>query len=175
MNLLRTRFGSLAIWGILVLALVAWGGFAYLISHLANQRAEYVDRAAVAEQESERNESTARLRALVQGTEVERAAIESVVSVRIVDAAEIIEEAVRAAGAREIEIREASARAPTASGITGVSVGVSATGSFSALVRAILLLETLTLPSTLEQFELSKNEDEWRLIARLRLSLAAVQ
>lgn len=175
MAFLHTRLGSLAVWGILLLSLLAWGGFAYLTSYLGDKRAEYVDLSAVAEQDSDRQESTTRLRALVQGTEVERAAIESVVGVRIVDAAETIEGAVNAAGAREIAISEATAQAPNVQGISSVSIGVSATGSFASLMRAVLLLESLTLPSTLEQFEIAKDQEEWRLVARLRLTLAAVQ
>lgn len=175
MGFLRTHLGSLAVWGILLLAVGAWGGFAYLAIFLGDKRAEYADLKAVAEQESDRSESSARLRALVQGTEVERAAIESVVAVRIVDAAETIEDAVRAAGAREITISEAAAQAPNAQGISSVSIGVSATGSFASLMRAILLLESLTLPSTLEQFEMAKDKEEWRLVVRLKLTLAAVQ
>lgn len=175
MSFLRTRAGSIAVWGALVFALSAWGAFVYLTFFLADKRAEYADAKTVAEQNSERSALSARLRALVQGTEVERASIESIASARLVDVAETIEKAVRDAGARGIEISEANASTPNAQGISGVSIGVSATGSFSSLMRAVLLLESLTLPSMLEQFELVKTEKEWRLVARLRLTLAAIQ
>jgi len=175
MSMFHTRFGSLAVWGLLLLSLAAWGGFAYAITYLGKARAEYADLAAVSTQESERHDSLARLRSLVQGTEVERAALESVLGVRIVDAAETVEQAVRAAGGGGIQISEASAQAPNAQGISQVSIGVSASGSFSTLMRAVLLLETLPLPSTLEQFEITKDTKEWRLVARLRLTLANVK
>jgi hypothetical protein len=175
MSMFRTRLGSMVVWGILLLALLSWGGFAYLTLFLEDKRAEYADLKAVSEEESERSESSARLRALVAGTEVERAAIESIAAVRIVDAAETIEKAVRDAGGREIEISEANAGAPNAQGISNVSIGVSAAGPFAALMRAIVLLESLPLPSSIEQFEIAKTEKEWRLVARLRLTLTAVQ
>lgn len=172
---MRTRLMSVAVWGLLLLSCAAWGGFAYLVLFLEDKRTEYAERAATSVQESERQESSARLRSLVQGTEVERAALESIVGVRIVDAAETIEEAARAAGTHEIEISEASVQAANPQGISIVSVGVNAKGSFAAAMRAILLLESLPLPATVEQFEISKDQEEWRVVARLRLTLANVQ
>ena len=162
-------------WGTLVLAIAAWGGCVYLYTSLGTLRFEYADRAILAEQETDRQESSARLRSLVQGTEVERAALESIVGVRIVDAAETVEIALRDAGTQEVEISEANAGAPNTQGISSVSMGVSATGSFASVMRAVLLLESLPLPSTIEQFEIVQNEDKWRMSARLKLSLANVQ
>jgi hypothetical protein len=171
----RGHMRSMFAWGLLLLAFAAWGGFAYLVIFLGDKRFEYADLAAVSAQDSERQESSTRLRALVQGTEVERAALESVAGVRIVDAAETIEGAVFAAGAREIAISEASVQPANPQGISNVSVGVNATGSFASVMRAVLLLESLPLPSNVEQFEIAQDKEEWRFVARLRLTLANVQ
>lgn len=171
----RSRIQTLLAWATLLLAVGAWVGCAYLYISLSKLRFEYADRSILAEQEADRQESSARLRALVQGTEVERAALESIVGVRIVDAAETVEVALRDAGAQEVEISEANASVPNAQGISSVSMGVSATGSFASVMRAVLLLESLPLPSTIEQFEIVKNEERWRMVARLKLLLANVQ
>lgn len=172
---LRSHFGSLVVWGLLAVSLAAWGGVAFLVLFIDDKRTEYAELAATSVQDSERQESSARLRSFVQGTEVERAALESIVGVQIVDAAETIESTVQSAGVREIQISEASVQAANPQGISSVSVGVNATGSFAAAMRAILLLESLPLPATVEQFEISKDQEEWRMVARLRLTLANVQ
>lgn len=171
----QSRIQALVAWGALIIAIVAWGGCIYLYSSLDKLRFEYADRSILAEQEADRQESSARLRALVQGTEVERAALESIIGVRIVDAAETVEVALRDAGTQEVEISEANAGAPNTQGISTVSMGVSATGSFASVMRAVLLLESLPLPSTIDQFEIVQNEGKWRMVARLKLSLANVQ
>lgn len=171
----RPQVQALVAWGTLLIAIAAWAGCVYMYSSLGKMRFEYADRTILAEQEAERQESSARLRALVQGTEVERAALESIVGVRIVDAAETVEVALRDAGAQEVEISEANAGQPNTQGISSVSMGVSAAGSFASVMRAVLLLESLPLPSTVEQFEIVKNEDKWRMTARLKLSLLNVQ
>lgn len=162
-------------WALLVLAFVAWGGFAYLTQLLGAERVEYADLAAVSAQDGERQETASRLRSVVQSTEVERAALEGVVGIPLVDAAETIEASVRSAGVREIQISGASAQQGASKDISSVSVGVSGVGSFTSLVRAVLLLEQLPLPSMLEQFEIAKNENEWRLNARVRLTLSKIQ
>lgn len=171
----RPRAYTVLAWGMLFTAIAAWGGVVYLYTSLNAMRFEYADRVILAEQDANRQESSARLRALIQGTEVERATLESIVSVRIVDAAETVETAVRDAGAQDVQITEANAAAPNSQGISTVSMGVSANGSFASVLRAVRLLESLSLPSTVEQFELVQNEDGWRMVARLRLTLANIQ
>lgn len=171
----HSRKRSFIAWGLLFLSFAAWGGFVYLTYFLDAKRTDYINLSVLAVEESERQESSTRLRALIQGTEVERAALESVMGVRIVDAAETVEAALDAAGARDITISEANAGAPNTQGISSVSMGVNASGSFTTLMRATLMLEALPLPSMIEQFELSEDKDEWRLVARLRLTLANVQ
>lgn len=173
--MMQPRTYAVAAWGMLFVALAAWGGVVYLYTSLGAMRFEYADRVILAEQDASRQESSARLRALIQGTEVERATLESIVGVRIVDAAEIVEIAVRDAGAQDVEITEANAAAPNSQGISTVSMGVSAAGSFASVLRAVRLLETISIPSTVEHFELVQNEDGWRMVARLRLTLANIQ
>ncbi len=155
------------------LSILAWGGFGYLVMFLHADRASYADAAIIAADTSEREESAARLRATIQGTEVERAALESVISVSIVDAAEIIEGAVKSAGASDVKITEATAQKTSPQKLSTVAIGVNASGSFVSLVRAASLLEALPVPATIDRVEIAKNDKQWRLTARLTVTLAA--
>lgn len=159
-------------WGMLVLALAAWGALGYFIMRVQGDRAEYASASALAEEASARGGERARLHSTILGTEIERAAIESLVNVTILDAVETIEKAAKEAGASDVKIGEAS-QGTAAQKLSSVSFTVTASGSFIAVMRTIALFETLPLPSTVEQFELAKSGTTWRLTARLRVTLAA--
>lgn len=158
--------------GLLLLAIGAWCGFGYLVTLVHADRASYANAASSAAQESARGESTARLHSTIQGTEVERAALESIIRVSIVDAVETIEMALKQAGASDIQIGEATPLTTSPQGLFTVSVVVTAGGSFVALLRAAGILEVLPVPSQMEQFEISKTDKAWRLSARLKVTLA---
>jgi len=160
-------------WGMLVLALLAWGAFGFAVLKMNSDRAGYVDAAIIAREESARGENATRLHSTIQSSAVERAALEGVVGVTILDAVETIEAAARDAGASEVKIGEASTQNTSAQKLSTVSVVLTASGSFIAIVRAVSLLETLPLPSVVESFEISKTETTWRLTTRLRVTLAA--
>lgn len=161
-------------WLSLILAFALWGVFGYLVWSLYGERTEYVEAATAAEESDLRGQSVARLRASVQDTEVERAALKSLLDVSVLRAVEVIETTGRQAGATEVSIGEASPQAlsgkvPT--GLTSVTIVVNLQGSFTAVMRAISLYETLTIPSTLQQFELEKLGDTWRATVRVRVFL----
>lgn len=164
----------LAAWGALLVALALWGVFGFLVYDVYGERAELVLAQTTSREESLRGESAARLRATIQDTEGERAALESVVKVPILAAVETIESVGRKAGATEVSIGNASpVDAGMPEGVMAVSMVVNARGSFGALIRTLSVFETLPMPSTLEQFELEHVDNAWRLSARLRLVVAA--
>lgn len=160
-------------WGMMMVMLAAWGGFGALFWSLEGDRAEYAEAAAQTEEESAHGETIARLHSTIQSTEAERTALESLVNVSILDAVKTIEAAVKQAGASDVKIGDASAQAATAQKLSNVSVVVTASGSFAAVMRAVSLLETVPLPAAIEQFDVSKSDDVWHLSARLRVTLAA--
>lgn len=163
-------------WFMVLVAVAAWAGFGRLILQLDRERASYVAAEELSKQETLRGESATRLRATIQGTEAERAAIEGLVGLTILQAVEAIEQAGEAAGANDVAIGEATpTNAPQ--GLAAVSIVVNASGSFGSLHRAISLFETLPIPAKLEQFELAKEEqsNSWRLTARLRVLYAPTQ
>ncbi|HWO07693.1 MAG TPA: hypothetical protein VNM40_03895 [Candidatus Paceibacterota bacterium] len=159
---------SIIAWLMVVVAIALWAGFGGLIWQLGQERATYAEALESAKQESIRGESAARLRASVQSTEVERAALESVVAISILQAVESIEQAGRAAGVSNITIGGA-APAPSTGGLSAVSIVVNGSGSFGSLMRAVSLFEVLPLPTALDHFELEQRENTWHLTARLRV------
>lgn len=167
------RLGAYLSFGI---ALMLWAVFGYLVWSLYGERAEYVDAAVQAQQAEVRSQSSARLRATVHDTEVERASLESLLDLTILRAVEILETTGRQAGATEVSIGEATP-APVGKDatLTSVSIVVNMEGSFASLMRALSLYETLTVPSTMDQFQLEKIENTWRATARMRVFLTSAQ
>lgn len=162
-----------------LLAALLWGVFIYLVVALPRERARYAEALVVSAQEAVRAESSARVKAVVQDTEIERAALLSLLQVPLIDAIKIVEDAARAGGARTVSIGEATPingkTSPAAPPMTRVAVVVQAQGSFAALVRTISLFETLTIPATLDGFDLEKGEETWRLTARITIAVAQIQ
>lgn len=157
----------------LFIAVLTWTGYGYLWYALSAERANYQELSATYESESVRGESATRLRSTIQNSERERAALEGVVRISLLDAAETIEEAGRQAGALEVSIGEATPLTKTVHNLTTYTFVVNAEGSFVALMRTITLFEALPMPSTVEQFEITKTDKTWRLTARLRATLAS--
>lgn len=165
----------LTAWLSFLLSLVLWVVFGYLVWSLHGERAAYVEAAANAQEAELRGQSASRLRASVQDSEVERASLERLLDLTILRAVEMLETTARQAGARDVSIGEATPQGGSATALTSVSVVVNMQGSFSAIMRATSLYETLTVPSTLEQFEMAKMDDAWRATARVRVYLSSAQ
>jgi len=156
----------------LMIAIAALSGFGFLVWMLDRDRVAYAEAVIRAEEESLRGESAARLRSTIQGSEEERAALENVLQITILDAVETIESAGKQAGASSVTIGEATPISSTPNGISRVSVVVNAEGTFPALMRAVQVYESLPMPSKLEQFEITKADKIWRLTARIRVTMA---
>ena len=155
-----------------VVAIVAWCGVGGLVLRIASERADYAEALSRTEEESLRGESATRLRSAVESSRAEREAIEKVFAISVLQAVEVIEQAGRAAGARNVAIGDASPTAGPAD-LTAMDVVVNADGTFAALSRAIALFETLPIPAALESFEMEQGEqgDTWQLTARMRILL----
>jgi len=165
----------LTAWLSFLLALALWAIFGYLVWSLYGERAEYVEAAANAQEAELRGQSASRLRASVQDSEVERASLEGLIDLTILRAVEILETTARQAGAKDVSIGEATPQGGSATTLSSVSIVVNMQGSFSAIMRATSLYETLTVPSILEQFEMQKVDDSWRATARVRVYLSSAQ
>jgi cbb3-type cytochrome oxidase subunit 3 len=164
----------------ILLAILLWCVFVYLLVALPRERARYAEALSVSAEEAVRSESATRVRAIIQDTEVERASLRSLLQVPVIDAVKVVEEAARAGGARQVSIGEVTPIAaknpsPAAPPSTRVGMVVQVVGTFPVLVRVISLFETLTIPATLDSFDLENTDDGWRLTARLTTAVAQIQ
>lgn len=157
-------------WFALLVSILLWGIFGYLVWQLYVERDQYISAASAAEEADLRGQSASRLHATVRDTEVERAAINSLLDMGVLRIVEILETTARQAGATEVSVGAATPQSVTGApaGLTSVSVVINMQGSFSALVRAMGLYETLTIPSMLEQFSIENIDGKWRATARVR-------
>jgi len=159
-------------WPLLIVALLSWGGYWYATTMLSDARAAYASKLEESEQQKTREQSLTRVQSVIRDTEAERAAIERLISVSVVQAVDIVEAAGEAAGGKSVEIVSASpATAPKE--LSGLSIVVTMEGTFPALMRAVSLFESLPIPSVVETVDIEKSEGMWRLTARLKLFLAA--
>lgn len=156
-----------------LVAILAWTGFGAFVSRIGSDRAEYANALSTAESDSLRGDSAARVRSLIDSSTEERAALERIVALSVLQAVEVVEQAVRAAGARDVVIEDASTQSADA-GLSAVSIVVNANGSFATIAKAAALLETLPIPASLEGLEMESVDDgkSWRLTARLRILMA---
>lgn len=169
------RLLHLSAWGAFTVAIALWCGFGLLFWALYGERADFTQAQATMEQDALRGESAARLHASVQDTLTERASLESLLDMSILKAVEMIETTGRKAGATDVSIGNASplTGASGPKDLMPYSIVLNASGSFSSLMRAASLYETLTIPSTLEQFELERVDKSWKSTIRLRVLLSS--
>ena len=159
---------------LLIVAIGMWGGVWFLVSTLSHERLAYADTLSLSQQEDTRGETAARVHASAEATEIERAALQNLVSVSIVQAVDTMEKAGRDAEAHDVAVSDATLLA-VAGGLSQYSIAINASGSFAAIMRTVSLFETLPFPASLEQFDISKNDKEWRITAHVRVVLAATK
>ena len=160
------------VWGTVGIAVLLWGGFGFVVYTLQNDRAEYASAVSAFAAESLRDESANRLRAAVRDSVAERAALGTIISLSLLDTAETIESAGRDAGATNVAIGEATPIGKPVQNLTQYQFVVNASGSFVSLVRAVTLFESLSIPASVEKFEISKTEKTWHLVAHIRTTLS---
>ncbi len=147
-------------WLMLALAIAAWAGVGLLEWAIVRDRTAFAEGRLAAREQALQYETAARTHAMVQGTERERARLESMAQVGVVGAADIIEEAGKISGVR-ITIggatpENALVKAPGIP-VQGVGFAVNGEGNFSTLVRALQLFEALPLPSVVRRYELERS------------------
>lgn len=173
MNNMNNNFLTYAAWFMLCLALIAVGlvgFFAWTISTDQTDRLAHAEKNRKAALEKA---SAIRTHALVRDTEKQRTELNTLLDVDVVSAAYMIEAVGKSAGVA-IKLGDAvPENIPSSSGsmpLKAVGFVVEADGKFSALMRAMRLLETLPLPSTLTSFDIEhvpasagSRSDQWHM------------
>ena len=173
---------ALVSWITLVGALFAWVGvvsLALFIIRIEHDRSALAD---TADQTTNKQALAARVHALARQSAEKRMVLEKTANVDVVAAVNIIESVGALAGVtlRVRDARNEKSASPRAGGLELFTIGlyVEAEGSFSGIMRALQIFETVPLPISLDQFDIGRAPlDEqgsnpnlpWRLNARLRL------
>lgn len=163
------------------LALFVWSAALFAAWKLSDEEASFVQEKASTEQEAGRDATEVRLKALLDQTERERAALDEFIKVDILKAVDYIEETGRIAGVA-LKVGDATPLAKEGNQPPGslneVFLVVTADGSFAQLMHAEMLLESLLIPSIVEEVEWNKTGSGsgpglWHFTARLRLLTAS--
>lgn len=165
-----------------VVGLGAWYGVwlmqGYVVESLAQYQSEISSRMSAQAREA----AQARVRSLAAETEHKRAALAKYVVVDPIEATKMIE-SVGVAARVTLRVNDVSPETiplPPGSGarpLKAVGFLIEATGSFSAIMKAARLLETLPLPTAVRQLDIAqvpadqnaKGPPLWRLNMRIRL------
>lgn len=167
-------------WFLLVSAIAAWVGVGFFGWVIARDRAALVQKRQTAQEQSLQYEAAARIHAMAQGTTQERTRVENILNAGVVSAADTIESAGKASGVRitlgGATPENTSVKIPGMS-VQGIGFAVDGEGSFSALVRAVQLFETLPLPSVLRRYELERSSSasggKWTMHAYITMLTTA--
>ncbi|MDB5237962.1 MAG: hypothetical protein JWM46_232 [Candidatus Kaiserbacteria bacterium] len=157
-----------------LIACFAWYGIWYIGNDLLDQALARASTASSAQAQSDRVAYTKRIGALVADTTNDRAALEGASGMSIVSIATLIESVGTKTG---IVVKVDSAQSQGSSAAAGTlndfAVVAEADGSFAQIIRTLQELESLPLPSTVDQIEIMQNggaggaDHGWHLNIRL--------
>lgn len=177
MNIPFSRWGS---WVALLAAFALWAGVGYFAWTIADAAEEHRAIIASMEQEELEHATALRLHALARETKDMRTRLEQISNSDLVEILDTIE-----ALARDTRIPIGIGQAPSivsteSSPIRIASFVIEAQGTFSQVVQVIALLETLPIPSTLDELQLEqqagaegKSAKSWHLVAQMRFFTTA--
>jgi hypothetical protein len=155
------RFTYLA-WTLLTLAIIAWIAVAYFAQAITAQEDARAAALEAQQQSSDAQSSSVRLHALAQDTEPDRTTLEGDLAVGIAPIANTLKNAGTSAGV-DLTLSGALPEPASSSGgsdsVGAVGFVVEGTGTFSALMRTVQLLETLPLPSSVQQLDIQQIPD----------------
>lgn len=166
-------------WAALILALVLWGGVGAFAWQITEEESARDSRLVQVEEEGAQQASLLKLRALARETEIERAHLNEIADRDIVEVLDTIENVSHDAGIL-IKFGESLSAAPLESStyLKSATLVVEAQGTFTQVTRAVALLESLSLPSSLTELHLEEmpvaanaksKTPQWRIVARLNI------
>jgi len=173
MAFLRTRYGS---WTLLGLAACLWIAVIFFAWTIEGEKDTLASSQTSAKAREEQQSRTTQLQSLVRETKDARAQLDALAHVDVVSMVDAIDMVGKDAGVY-IQIGQAVPEAAKNSSVHAVNFGVSADGSFAALLRAVALLQTLPIPASFEQVQFSYTGGEstpgtsasWHMSARIRI------
>ena len=170
-------------WIALVLAIALWAGVGYFLKVIADEEFTQTSRVSDAQQESVRQEAMLRIHAIARETKDARAELEKTAQVGVVEILETIERVGRDAGV-SIEIGEvlSSPGTGSASIVRSAAFVVESEGTFGKIMHAAALLESLPIPSSIDEIQFEQLPSSgsgrsgtslWRLVVRMHFLTTA--
>ncbi len=174
-----TRYSS---WVALAAAVALWAGVGYFAWMITSAAEEHAARIAGMEQEELEHAAALRLHALARDTEDARTKLEQLSDSDIVEILDIIESLARDTGV-PIGIGQAPSISSTeASPVRVASFIIEAQGTFTQVAQAVALLESLPIPSHLDELQLERlpsaesgksAKSSWRVVTQIRFFTTA--
>ena len=167
-------------WLALLGAIAAFCGVAFFAWIIAGERSRYAERTGSSDEALAQQTAQARLHALVSDSAQDRARLETLVGTDLLSAVNVIESVGKNSG---VKLRVSGASPEGNATKTGqlqlyaVGFVVGADGSFSALMQTAKLLESLPLPVSIGDLDISRApigtdasaKATWHMNARIRL------
>lgn len=183
---MRSNLSSLA-WFSIIAALAAWAGVVLFALSIETGAQSVTARAGDAQTARDKQALALKMHTLARDISPGRVALEQVLATDPVSITEMISQAGKDAGVA-LHVSDAiseNAAAPTGARSAGsanlphlsaIEFTVEADGSFADLVRSVAFLESLPVPSKVEQLDLDRSEDSkgaptssWHLRAQVRI------
>lgn len=166
-----------------MLAVLAWTGIWYLGNGILDAASARASTASSAQVQSDRAAYTQRIAALVADTRDDRATLENASEMHIVSIVTMIENIGTKTGITvKVNNAQSQGSAPELPGggsLNAFALAIEADGSFAQIMRTVQALESLPLPSSIEQLEISLNGGDpgkshgWHLNARVNVFTAS--
>lgn len=165
-------------WAALAFAILAWIGVGYLAWAISEAAQERGARISSLDREASERETALRLHALARETRSAREKLDELSRADLLEIIGAIEALARDAGAQVRMEGAPSISASESSPLRTVSFTVSAQGSFERVALAAALLESLPLPSAVDELRLeripeSPSKATWHLVAKARVFTTA--
>lgn len=157
---MKIRGTTYAAWGLIIIAIAAWTAAIFFAMAVAGMESDRAASAQATQQTSAAQTSAVRMHALAQDSAPQRAALDALLDVNVVSIVDMINATGKATGV-DLKVSGALPETTPGSSLGPATVGavgftVEASGTFPALMQAAQLLETLPIPSSVEQLDISQ-------------------
>ncbi|KKW23777.1 MAG: hypothetical protein UY67_C0017G0010 [Candidatus Kaiserbacteria bacterium GW2011_GWA2_52_12] len=156
----------------LLIAILAWCGIGYFAWLITEMRSEQASNIAGVTVEAAKRIADKYLHSSLQSTTQERGALDALTETDIVPIVDMLDQVGREAGVK-IQIVSTQPESSASKSTRALIFVMHAEGTFSQVERAVELFETLPIPSTVEQIDMSHDAGIWSLNTRVRVLTTA--
>ncbi len=178
---------TLVSWISVAAAVCAWAGVIFFVIYVLHLKADRVAYLGSVDQSTAKQSAAARTHVFARDTTEERASLEKSTNVDVLSVVNLIESVGVAAGVKvQVSDVQNESTIPGKNGapaFNAIGLGIQAQGSFSSLMRVAEMLESLPLPSSIEQLDIGRAQlgadpasdgtVPWQLNVRVKLLTTA--